>query len=159
MSETLPPNNHAEILGLVTKIVSAYVGKNPLRAEDLPGLISTVHEALRVGTTPVEASQPPVPAVPVRKSIHPDHITCLECGTPHKTLKRHLRSAHDLSVDEYRAKWSLPKDYPVVASAYAAVRSALAKRIGLGRHTAETRRPGAVTRRSAGGKKTRKQAA
>jgi predicted transcriptional regulator len=156
MSETLHPEDQVNTLGLVTRIVAAYVGRNPVRAEELPGLIRTVHEALKVGGAPVEAAQPPVPAVPIRKSVQADHITCLECGTPHKTLKRHLRSAHDLSVDDYRAKWGLPKDYPVVASAYTAVRSALAKRIGLGRRGEEETRTGG--KRGAGGKRAKKAA-
>jgi len=142
MSETLHEADQVNTLGLVTRIVAAYVGRNPVRAEELPGLIRTVHEALKVGGAPIEEAQPLVPAVPIRKSVQADHITCLECGTPHKTLKRHLRSAHDLSVDDYRAKWGLPKDYPVVASAYTAVRSALAKRIGLGRRGEEERAAG-----------------
>jgi predicted transcriptional regulator len=158
MSETLQANDHVDVLSLVTRIVSAYVGKNQVRAEELPGLIRTVHNALRAGGAPAEETQPLVPAVPIRKSIQADHITCLECGTPHKTLKRHLRSAHDLSVDEYRAKWSLPKDYPVVASAYTAVRSALAKRIGLGRRGADEE-SSTGSRRGAGGKRAAKKAA
>jgi predicted transcriptional regulator len=162
MSETLQASDQVNIIGLVTRIVAAYVGKNPVRADDLPGLIHTIHDALRSGGVPAEEVRPLTPAVPIRKSIHADHITCLECGTPHKTLKRHLRSGHDLSVDEYRAKWGLPKDYPVVASAYTAVRSALAKRIGLGRRDAVEERDagsGSSARRGAGGKRSAKKAA
>jgi predicted transcriptional regulator len=161
MSETFLVDDQVNVLGLVTRIVSAYVGKNPVRADDLPGLIRIVHDALRSGGTPVEDARPLVPAVPIRRSIHADHITCLECGTPHKTLKRHLRSGHDLSVDQYRAKWGLPKDYPVVASDYTAVRSALAKRIGLGRRAAEEdsgQETGSARRRGTAGKRAKKAA-
>jgi predicted transcriptional regulator len=152
MSETLQAGDQVNVLGLVTRIVSAYIGKNAVRADELPGLIRTVYDALQSGGAAVEEARPLVPAVPVRRSIHADHITCLECGTPHKTLKRHLRSAHDLSVDDYRAKWGLPKDYPVVASAYTAVRSALAKRIGLGRRDADEE-TGSTRRRKRAAKK------
>ena len=124
-------------IDLTTKIVAAYLGNNVVAASDIPDLIRKTYSAL-VGTAspaalPVEARQP---AVPVKKSVTPDAIICLDCGVPHKMLKRHLHTAHDLTVDEYRAKWSLAADYPVVAPDYAARRSALAVSIGLGRKRA-----------------------
>ena len=118
-------------LELVSKIVSAYVTKNRLSASELPQLIRTVHEAL---TSPDQAATARAePAVPIKKSVKPDYVICLEDGKKLKMLKRHLRTAYDMSPDEYRQKWGLPSDYPMVAPKYAAVRSELAKKIGLGR--------------------------
>ncbi len=115
----------------VSKIVSAYVSKNKLPPSELPQLIKTVHEAL---TSPDQAAASrPEPAVPIKKSITRDHIICLEDGRKLKMLKRHLRTAYNLSPDEYRQRWELPKDYPMVAPKYSATRSELAKKIGLGR--------------------------
>ncbi len=118
--------NDNSSLELVSKIVSAYVTKNRLSASELPQLIRTVHEALK---RPGQAE----PAVPIKKSVRPDYIICLDDGKKFKMLKRHLRSAYGMSPDEYRQKWGLPSDYPMVAPKYAAVRSELAKKIGLGR--------------------------
>ena len=118
-------------LELVTRIVSAYVSKNNLPPTALPQLINTVHEAL---ARPGEAAAGlPEPAVPIKKSIRPDYIVCLEDGKKLKMLKRHLNTAYNMSPDEYRKKWGLPSDYPMVAPKYAATRSELAKKIGLGR--------------------------
>ena len=115
----------------VVDIVSAYVSNNSLRAADLPGLIGTVHTALRQlgdGPQPV----PNVPAVPVKKSVTKDYIICLEDGKKFKSLRRHLSSSYDMTPDEYRAKWNLPSDYPMVAPSYSATRSRLARDSGLG---------------------------
>ncbi len=120
-------------LELVSKIVSAYVSKNRLSASELPQLIRTVHEALERPNQAVMAQAEP--AVPIKKSVKPDYLICLEDGRKLKMLKRHLRTAYDMSPDEYRQKWGLPSDYPMVAPKYAAVRSELAKKIGLGRKT------------------------
>jgi predicted transcriptional regulator len=119
---------------MTTDIVSAYVGNNSVSVTDLPGLIQSVHSALKgVSGGVVEAPAPAqAPAVTVRKSIQPDHIVCLEDGRKFKSLKRHLRTKYNLSPEEYRAKWGLQKDYPMVAPDYAAARSALAKSMGLG---------------------------
>jgi predicted transcriptional regulator len=115
----------------VSKIVSAYVSENSLQPSELPHLIATVHEALMNPDN--AASSPPEPAVPIKKSIRPDYVVCLEDGMKFKMLKRHLRNVYNLSPDEYRQKWGLPSDYPMVAPEYAARRSELAKKIGLGR--------------------------
>ena len=118
-------------LELVSKIVSAYVSKNSLPQSELPDLIKTVHEALeRPGQATPSALEP---AVPIKKSVKPDYVICLEDGEKLKMLKRHLRSRYDMSPDEYRQKWGLSSDYPMVAPKYAAKRSELAKKIGLGR--------------------------
>ena len=118
-------------LELVSQIVSAYVSKNSLPSGELPQLIKTVHEALR---NPDHAVASPLePAVPIKKSIKPDYVICLEDGKKLKMLKRHLRTSFNMTPDEYRQKWGLSSDYPMVAPKYAARRSELAKKIGLGR--------------------------
>ena len=124
----------AEIIEMTADIVSAYVGANSLGAADLPGLIQAVHRALAgVSATaePVEAT-PKEPAVPLKRSITPEFLICLEDGRKFKSLKRHLRTKYNMSPEDYRAKWSLPKDYPMVAPNYAKARSELAKQMGLG---------------------------
>ncbi len=123
--------NDTSSLESVSKIVSAYVSKNSVPPGDLPHLIRTVHEALM--RPDQVASSRPEPAVPIKKSVKPDYVICLEDGRKLKMLKRHLRTAYNMSPDEYRKKWGLPSDYPMVAPKYAAVRSELAKKIGLGR--------------------------
>jgi len=117
-------------LELVSQIVSAFVSNNSVPSGELPDLITTVHEAL---LKPDQASSTPEPAVPIKKSIRPDYVICLEDGMKLKMLKRHLRTSYDMSPNEYRQKWGLPSDYPMVAPKYAARRSELAKIIGLGR--------------------------
>ena len=124
-------SNHSELIALTATIVSAHVSNNTIAPSDLTGLIGAVHKALAVARTGA-ATEPQVPAVTVRKSISPDYLICLEDGRKFKSLKRHLRINHDLTPRDYRAKWGLNTDYPMVAPNYAAVRSALAKRIGLG---------------------------
>ena len=115
----------------VSKIVSAYVSNNSLPSDELPDLITTVHEALQ--NPDQAAASPPEPAVPIKKSITPDYVICLEDGKKLKMLKRHLRTSFNMSPDEYRRKWGLSSDYPMTAPKYAARRSELAKQIGLGR--------------------------
>lgn len=114
-------------------IVAAYVSNNTVAAADLPALIEAVHRALgQLGTpapAPVEEQKP---AIPIKKSVTPEYIICLEDGKKFKSLKRHLRTSYGMSPDAYREKWGLPKDYPMVAPAYAAARSELAKNMGLG---------------------------
>ncbi len=129
-------------LELVSKIVSAYVSKNSLPPGELPQLIRTVSEALK--TPDQVAASRPEPAVPIKKSIHPDYVICLEDGMKLKMLKRHLRASYDMSPDEYRQRWGLPADYPMVAPKYAAVRSELAKKIGLGRKAGSKVKAGKV---------------
>ncbi len=123
-----------ELLEMTADIVSAYVGNNTVSAEALPSLISSIHAALSgVSTGPVEPEpEPKEPAVPIRKSIAPDFLICLEDGRKFKSLKRHLRTKYDMSPEDYRAKWGLPKDSPMVAPNYAKARSELAKQMGLG---------------------------
>ncbi|WP_353859434.1 MucR family transcriptional regulator [Azospirillum formosense] len=138
------PDN--ELLRMTADIVSAYVSKNVLPAQQIPEVINTVYSSLTgLNTQPREVpSEPLKPAVPIRKSVTPEYIVCLEDGKKLKMLKRHLRSTYNMSPDEYRARWSLPPDYPMVAPNYAAQRSEFAKRIGLGRSS------GRQTRRKAG---------
>lgn len=123
-----------DLVEMAADIVSAYVSANPVAAQDLPGLIRTVHNALleiAVGAAPMkELAQEP--AVSIKKSVTPDYIICLEDGKKFKSLKRHLRTRYSMTPDEYRAKWGLPHDYPMVAPNYAKERSNLAKRMGLG---------------------------
>ena len=122
-----------EILKQVTEIVAAYVSKNEVAAGDLPALIKSVHATLGGFNGAENASPGKPPAVPVKKSVTPDFIICLEDGKKLKMLKRYLRTRYGLSPDAYRAKWNLPADYPMTAPNYAARRSDFAKQIGLGR--------------------------
>ena len=127
MAET---ENDTSSLELVSKLVSAYVSNNSLPPSEIPHLIKTVHEALK---SPGQAVAKPEPAVSIKQSVKPEYIVCLDDGKKLKMLKRHLRTAYNMSPDEYRQKWGLPSDYPMVAPEYAARRSELAKKIGLGR--------------------------
>jgi predicted transcriptional regulator len=130
-----------DLVDLSAGIVSAYVSHNALSVTDLPKLIGEVHAALRgLGSQGVaEAAEELRPAVPVKKSIAPDYIVCLEDGKKFKSLKRHLRTHYNLSPEQYRHKWSLPADYPMVAPNYSATRSRLAKDNGLGRKAVPAR--------------------
>ncbi len=121
-----------DILGLTAQIVSAHVSNNSVSSEALSSLIQDVYRTLsNVGAEPAEAEKP-APAVPVKKSLFPDYIICLEDGKKLKMLKRHLKTAYNMSPEQYREKWGLPSDYPMVAPSYARHRSSLAKQIGLG---------------------------
>jgi predicted transcriptional regulator len=133
---------NANYIELAADIVSAYVANNSVPAADLPSLIASVHASLAflADGAKQEPEQPLVPAVPVKKSIQPDYIVCLEDGKKFKSLKRHLRTAYDMTPDQYRAKWGLPHDYPMVAPNYAAARSELAKSMGLGQKRRKTAR-------------------
>ncbi|MDX2204235.1 MAG: MucR family transcriptional regulator [Hyphomicrobiaceae bacterium] len=124
----------ADLVSLTAQIISAYVGSNPVAKEDLPGIIGDVHEALsRAAVHPGQPEREELkPAVALKKSVTPDYIICLEDGKKFKSLKRHLRTHYNLSPEEYREKWNLPHDYPMVAPNYAAARSSLAKQMGLG---------------------------
>lgn len=129
--------NDSDLIGLTADIVSAHVSHNNVAAADVPTLIRVVHEALgRVGQPVVQVAPKPEPAVSVRASIKPDYLVCLEDGKKLKMLKRYLRTNYNMSPEEYRAKWGLPKDYPMVAPSYRETRSALAHQIGLGRNRA-----------------------
>ena len=131
MTDTVDPARTTE---LAAEIVAAFVSNNSVPASALPELIASVHGAIRqLGSAKAEAEPEPLaPAVPIKKSVKPDSIVCLEDGKAFKSLKRHLRTDHDLTPDEYRAKWGLPRQYPMVAPAYAAARSELARSMGLG---------------------------
>lgn len=137
--------DNAQVLEMTADIVSAYVGNNNVQAAEVPGLIASIHAALTQVSTGAVEPEPEVkdPAVPIRKSITPDHIICLEDGLKFKSLKRHLRTKYDMSPEEYRAKWGLAKDYPMVAPNYAKARSELAKSMGLGQGG---RKPARTTR-------------
>lgn len=131
MSAKMAEGNHIQ---LTADIVSAYLSHNSLPPGDIPGLINQIHNALsRVSTGQGEApSEPLKPAVSVKRSITPEYIVCLEDGKKFKSLKRHLRTQYNMTPEQYREKWSLPLDYPMVAPNYAAARSQLAKQMGLG---------------------------
>jgi predicted transcriptional regulator len=128
----IPPQ---ELLKMTAEVASAYVSNNSLPASQLSEMIRAIHDSLsNLGAgKPARSEQPPAPAVSVKKSVTPDYIVCLEDGKKLKMLKRHLRTTYNLTPDEYRARWGLPADYPMVAPNYAAQRSAFAKQIGLGR--------------------------
>jgi predicted transcriptional regulator len=125
----------SELLKLVSEIVASYVSHNPVPASELPAMIRSVHATLGglSGTLAIDAVTSQKPAVTIKKSITPEYLICLEDGKKLKMLKRYLRSRYGLSPDQYRTKWGLPADYPMVASNYAAQRSEFAKKIGLGR--------------------------
>ena len=132
MSDT----THTDLLQLTTTIVSAYIAGNDLPAEDLPGLIQGVYAALARATeapTKEARAERQEPAIPIKQSVFPDYIVCLEDGRKLKMLRRHLATRYGMTVVEYRTKWGLPASYPVVAPNYATKRSELAKQLGLGR--------------------------
>jgi predicted transcriptional regulator len=131
-----------DILRLATEIVAAYVSNNPLPVSEVPAMIKSVHSTLGGlgGTSQGEVQTAQKPAVPIKRSVTPDHIICLEDGKKLKMLKRYLRSNYNMTPEEYRAKWGLPADYPMVAPNYAAQRSEFAKKIGLGRTASSTGR-------------------
>ena len=144
--------NELNLSALTAGIVSAYVSHNTIVAENLPNLIASVHAALSASSVQggVQPKAELVPAVSIKKSVTPDYIVCLEDGKKFKSLKRHLRTSYDLTPEQYREKWGLAFDYPMVAPMYAAARSQLAKTMGLGqRRQAET----VVAAKSAGGVK------
>jgi predicted transcriptional regulator len=135
MSDSLSRDDAAPavILEYASDIVSAYVSNNPIQSEELPDLIRDVHSTLEALKAANGAEATPEPAIPVKKSITDDFLICLEDGKKFKSLKRHLRSKYGISPEEYREKWGLPYDYPMVAPSYARKRSALAKEMGLGK--------------------------
>ena len=125
-------SNSSDLLSLTTEIVAAHVANNSVAVSDLPHLIQEVYRTLSsVGSVPVVPERPQ-PAIAVKKSVTPDYIICLEDGKKLKMLKRHLKTAYNMSPEEYRERWGLPADYPMVAPNYAQHRSSLAKKIGLG---------------------------
>jgi len=122
-----------DLLGLTTEIVAAHVSNNQVSVEELPVLISQVYRSLAsIGNAPEPVAEKPQPAVSVKRSVHPDYIVCLEDGKKLKMLKRHLKTSYNMTPEDYRERWGLPPDYPMVAPNYALQRSRLAKEIGLG---------------------------
>lgn len=129
MSESF---TNEDLLAFTTEIVSAHVSNNEIPAADLPKLVQDVYRALAGIIAPEPEVEQLQPAVPVKKSVFPDYIVCLEDGKKLKMLKRHLKTAYNMTPEEYRTRWNLPADYPMVAPNYAERRSGLAKKIGLG---------------------------
>lgn len=141
-----------DLIGLTADIVSAHVSKNDVAASEVAPLIESVHAALAQAIAPAPEIEKPVPAVPIKSSVKHDYIICLEDGARLKMLKRYLRSHYNMSPDEYRARWGLPRTYPMVCAAYARERSALARKAGLGRKpvSAEPEKPLAPDRKGRG---------
>jgi predicted transcriptional regulator len=136
-------NNNSQLIELTADLISAYVSNNPVPVSELPALINQVHQSLSglsTGTVAVK-EEARTPAVSIKKSITPDYLICLEDGKRFKSLKRHIGVHFNLTPDQYREKWNLPLDYPMVAPAYAAARSELAKKMGLGRKPAPVVEP------------------
>jgi len=140
MAENTPATvPQSDLLRMAVDIVAAYVSNNSVPSAQVPDVINTVYGSLTAlnGEMPAEDGEQPKPAVSIRRSITPEYLVCLEDGKQLKMLKRHLRAAYGMTPDEYRAKWGLPTDYPMVAPNYAKKRSAFAKKIGLGRKKGE----------------------
>jgi predicted transcriptional regulator len=131
----------SELMALTTDIVASHVSNNTVAVADLPSLIQQVYAALSgLGNAPAGSASRPHPAVPIKKSVLPEYIVCLEDGKKLKMLKRHLKTRYNMSPEEYRERWGLPSDYPMVAPTYAQQRSDLAKKIGLGTKRGKKRR-------------------
>jgi len=129
----------ADVLSFTADIVSAHLSRNNVESDQIPELIRSVYGALATGLQAEPEPQASEPAVPIRKSVFNDHIVCLECGKNYRTLKRHLEREHGISTEEYRARFSLSRDYPLTAPEYAAARAEIAKQIGLGRRSGPKR--------------------
>ncbi len=134
-------------LSLVAQIVRGYVAQNSIGVDQVGGLIATVHRSLSDLGNSAPTSAPLAPAVPIRRSVQPDYVVCLECGFRGRTLRRHLRVQHGLEVTDYRARWKLSPDHALVAPAYSAHRSAMARQLGLGRKPAPVEAAPAPNRR------------
>jgi predicted transcriptional regulator len=141
MAENSPDRTYIE---LTTTIVSAYVGNNSVAIAEIPNLIGQVYSALKriAGGQAAAAAEPLKPAVPIKRSVTPEYIVCLEDGQKFKSLKRHLRTRYNMTPEQYREKWGLPADYSMVAPNYAAARSQLAKQMGLGQQRRRRRERG-----------------
>lgn len=147
MTEIALVNQNA-LIELTADVVASYVSNNPVPAGELPGLISSIHASLSNLTSPQPVpAEKLTPAVSIKKSVTDDYIICLEDGKQFKSLKRHLGVHYNMTPDEYRAKWNLPSDYPMVAPSYAATRSALALAAGLGRKPGQVVKPAARARK------------
>ncbi len=139
----MPKNNDSDdLLGLTEKIVSSHVSNNSVASADLPNLIRAVYAALDKVRTGAETPPLPKPAVPIKRSVTPSYIVCLEDGRKMKMLKRHLRTTFNMTPKEYRARWGLPPDYPMTAPNYAKARSEMAKKIGLGKKATKVKPKG-----------------
>ncbi len=138
LAEAQETRDDSTLLKMTAEVVASYVGNNPISHEQLPELITAVHRSFQNvdGGPAAEPEEPKKPAVSIRKSITPEYLICLEDGKKLKMLKRHLRTTYNMTPEEYRAKWNLAPDYPMVAPNYAAQRSQFAKKIGLGRRPA-----------------------
>jgi len=154
MAEQQHQPDMVEITSLTAEVVASYVAHHTVSATDLPGLIATVGKELAGLTQPEADPEPerPAPAVPIRRSVTPEYIICLEDGKKLKMLKRHLKTQYNMTPEEYRRRWGLKDDYPMVAPSYAAQRSDLAKKIGLGRKPELEKKP--APRRRATTRKT-----
>ena len=137
MSDTV---NSSEMLELTTEIVAAYVSNNSVAVSELPNLMSEIHQVLNALGKAGSEPERPTPAISIKKSITPDYIICLEDGKKLKMLKRHLKTAYDMTPEDYRERWGLAADYPMVAPNYAKHRSSLAKKIGLGTKPRKTQK-------------------
>jgi len=133
--ERMSSDQHEELLRMTTEVVAAYVSNNELPATQISDVIGAVYTSLKAleGGAPEVKAEPLKPAVPIKRSVNPDYLICLEDGKKLKMLKRHLRTTYNMTPEDYRAKWGLAPDYPMVAPNYAAQRSDFAKKIGLGR--------------------------
>ena len=145
--EQAPTSDREHMLGLAAGIVAAQAANNRVTADQLPGLIQRVFDALATAKQKATAPPRPEPAVPIRQSIRPDHLVCLDCGKHLSMLKRHLRTDHQLSPADYRRRWGLPVSYPMVTTAYAKVRSGLATKAGLGQRGRRVKKKAARMRR------------
>jgi predicted transcriptional regulator len=154
MVETSSPD---VVLRLTVQIVAAHIENNLVAIDALPGLIEQVYRTLREATQAPAEVEKPAAAVSVKQSVKPDYIVCLEDGKKLKTLRRHLMTSYNLTPAQYRARWDLPSDYPMVAPNYAKLRSSLAKKIGLGRKSADEPMRAKAPRRPAGQKRGQKQ--
>jgi predicted transcriptional regulator len=134
----MPEQDASDLIDLTAGLVAAYLRGNPMPISELADFIRTTHRALAAAQVPyAQPAAPQQPAISVKKSITPGAMICLECGSHKQMLKRHLHTAHGLSVDDYKAKWSLPANYPMTSPDYASTRSVLAKKIGLGKKPAK----------------------
>ena len=141
--------NQTDLLSMTTEIVSAHLSNNTVGVQELPSVIEQVYKTLN-GLCGGQTTAPerPQPAVPIKRSIHPDYIVCLEDGKKLKMLKRHLKTAYNMTPEEYRERWGLPADYPMVAPNYAKQRSKLAKEIGLGQRGKQSKKPAAKQKKA-----------
>jgi predicted transcriptional regulator len=161
MSDEQAQRSETHLISLTAKIVAAFVRRNQTATSELPAAIESVYRGLQRTRLAEPVAAPQTPAVPIKKSVHKNSITCLECGAQFQSMRRHLRTAHRLTPQAYRDKWKLPADYPIVAATYAELRSRMAKEIGLGKRPepASSSPPAATSGMKATRKRKPKQAA